>query len=249
MHRFCPQHILHSLLLACILPGAALAAVMVSEEFQSDPGWLSRDGEMAVSWSSGTGNFPGSMQGTFAEQITPFPEIDAFRIDFNASGGPWVGDYYTLYPSNTLLTFDFMADQILPSSLIIQISDGFTTFIRNLLPQVGSLGSFNSISIPLAYDGNWLGGSALQFSNVFGSVSFIDLQLTRNSTIAQNYYVDNFAINNDDISNPPGPSTVVPEASTIQFAALAAAVIMFLRRSMQIRQRPTLTSGHEINRS
>ncbi len=239
------QRLIRTTFLACGLAAYSQAAVMVQEDFQADPGWQSRDGEMTVVWNSGVGNLAGSMQGSFSDQIVPFPEIDAFRIDYSVSGGPWVGDFYTLYPSNTQLTFDFMASDILPASLVIQISDGFTTFIRNLLPQAGSLGGFNSITVPLAYDASWLGGSALQFSNVLGSVNFIDLQLARNTSVAQNYFVDNFAINNDTLPTPPGPAAV-PEASTLQFAAVAAVILFLLRRSMHPIHRPSESPGHEI---
>lgn len=242
-----PRHLrlIKTALLAGFLAGSSHAAVMVVEDFQSDPNWLSRDGEMAVAWNDSVGNLAGSLQGFFSDQIVPFPEIDAFHVDYSVSGGPWVGDFYSLYPSNTQLTFDFMASDILPASLVIQISDGVNTFIRNLLPQVGGLGGFNSITIPLAYDASWLGGSALQFSNVLGSVSFIDLQLARNTSIAQTYFVDNFAINNDALPTPPG-SAAVPEASTLQFAAVAAVIVMLLRRSMHPHERPNQKQGHEI---
>lgn len=231
-------------LFAGLLTGLAQGAVMMVEEFQADPNWQSRDGEMTVAWSSGVGNMAGSLQGTFADQAIPFPEIDAFRIDFNASGGPWIGDFHTLYPSNTQLTFDFMANDVLPSSLVIQISDGFTTFIRNLFPQLGGVGSFINLSAPLAYDGNWLGGNALQFSNVLGSVNFIDIQLARNSTASQSYFVDNFAINNDTLPGPP-PATAVPEASTLQFAVIAFALLIILRRKLHPHQRANMAALHE----
>jgi hypothetical protein len=93
------------------------AGVIVTEDFSSDPGWYSRDGEMTVAWNSGVGNPSGSMQGTFGDQVAPAPEIDAFRIDFSVLGGPWVGDYGTLYPGYTQFTFDFMAEDLLPRPL------------------------------------------------------------------------------------------------------------------------------------
>lgn len=229
MHALRPGFRMPVLLALLLHLAAAHGSVIVVEDFQSDPNWFSRDGELTVAWNSGVGNLAGSLQGTFGFQNVPSPEIDAFRVDYTASGGPWVGDFYTLYPSNTLLTFDFMAADVLPSSFVIQISDGFTTFIRNLLPQAGSVGSFNNVSIPLAYDASWLGGTASQFSNVLGSVSFIDLQLVRNSTASQSYFVDNFAINNDDVQNPP-ISSAVPEASTLQFAGVAIAFLWLARR-------------------
>lgn len=230
MHRRDQQRNALALALGLMIPTVAIfAAVIVMEDFNSDPGWYSRDGELTVAWSGGTGNPAGSLWGSFAAQAIPSPELDAFRIDFSVLGGPWVGDYHTLYPGFTQFTFDFMAEDILPSSFVLQISDGSTTFIRNLLPQVGSVGSFLSVVVPLAYDGSWLGGSALQFSNVLGSVSFIDLQLARNSTGLQNFYVDNFALNDDDLPGP-NPSSAIPEASSVQMLTVGAVVFLAMRR-------------------
>jgi len=219
-----------ALALALLSPFAR-AGVIISEDFNSDPGWYSRDGEMTVAWSGTVGNPAGSMQGTFGAQDVPSPEIDAFRIDFSVLGGPWVGDYGTLHPDYTQFTFDFMAEDLLPSSFVLQISDGSTTFIRNLLPQVSSFGGFLSVVVPLAYDGAWLGGNASQFASVMGSVSFIDLQIARNTTGAQDYFVDNFALIDDDLAGPGG--SAVPEPSSVQLWTMAAVMVLSMRRSLR----------------
>ena len=208
---------------------SAPAAVIIDEAFDSDPGWYSRDGQMTVAWDNGTGVPAGSLRGTFASQDTPSFQIDAFRVDFSVLGGPWVGDYGNLYPGYTQFTFNFLADDVLPSSFVMQISDGSSTFIRNLLPQISSVSNFVSVMVPLAYDANWLGGSAVQFSNVMGSVSFLDLQLVRNTTVQQDYFLDNFTLDNDSL-NGPGPSSAVPEASALHLWTVAAFMFLSIRR-------------------
>jgi hypothetical protein len=79
------------LLLICaalLTGGPATAAVLALEDFSVDPGWMDRDpGEMTVTHNAGIGNPAGSLQGTFAAQGAPLPEVDAFRIDGGESGG------------------------------------------------------------------------------------------------------------------------------------------------------------------
>lgn len=215
----------------------AQGAALVWESFDSDPDWYARDGELTVSWSSGVGNAPGSLHGYYDAQDVPSPEIDAFRVDYSVAGGPWVGDYHTLYPTFTAFTFDFMAQNVLPSSFVIQIGDGATTFIRNLLPQVMSIGSFGLITVPLVYDAGWLGGSASQFYDVLGSVAFIDLQLGRNTTAAQNYYVDNFSLNDDELSPPPPSSAGVPEPAAVHMVIIAMTILFATRRQSRLARR------------
>jgi hypothetical protein len=86
--------------------------------------------------------------------------------------------------------------------------------------------------VPLAYDGaSWLGGNASQFASVMGSVSFIDLQIARNTTGAQDYFVDNFALNDDDLPGPGG--SAVPEPSSVQLWTMAAVMVLSMRRSLR----------------
>ena len=47
------QRLIRTTFLACGLAAYSQAAVMVQEDFQADPGWQSRDGEMTVVWNSG----------------------------------------------------------------------------------------------------------------------------------------------------------------------------------------------------
>ena len=217
------------------------AAVLVSEEFGSDPGWTSRDGEMAVSWNSLVGDPAGSIRGSFVELDVPFPEIDAFHIDNTAFGGPWTGDYGSLYPGYTQFVFDFLAEDVLPSSLVLQISDGLNTFIRNLLPQVASIGGFLEVTVPLSYDGSWLGGSAGQFAAMMGNVTFVDVQIARFGAAAQDYFIDNFSITDEGTTNPP--LSAVPESSIVQLGTITLVILIALHRRLRrrtpLQRRPT----------
>ena len=221
------------LLLACS-PGGA--AVLTQEDFSADPSWVDRDpGEMAVGYDGANGNVAGSLAGTFASQGVLAPETDAFRIDntvVDGTGGPWVGvDYSVQYPGYTSFTFDFLADDVLPSSMNLRISDGTYIFTYNLLTQLGAVGVWQSgVTIPLTYGGLWVGsGTASDFDNLFtsGNLAFIDVQVTRNGAGEQSYYLDNFALNDAPV-NPGGGS--VPEASMLSSIFLGTFMIRLLRR-------------------
>lgn len=213
---------------------SARAAVIAQETFDVTPlpgDWTSRDGEMAVSWNSTEGNPPGSIQGTFTEQDEPSFESDAFRVD----AAPWVGNYNTLYPGFTQFQFDFMAEDILPSTFIFRISDGTTTFIRNLLPQVTSSGSWLSgLTISLAYDGSWVGGSASDFANVMANVSFFDIQIGRNGIAEQDYFVDNFYLMDDPL---PINTSAIPEANSFGMILLGSLFLRRIRKEFRLQQR------------
>ena len=217
-----------------VAAGSARAAVIAQETFDATPlpgDWTSRDGEMAVSWNNAEGNPAGSIQGTFAEQDEPSFESDAFRVD----GAPWVGNYNTLYPGFTQFQFDFMAEDLLPSTFIFRISDGTTTFIRNLLPQVTSAGSWLSgLTISLAYDGSWVGGTAGDFANVLANVSFFDLQIGRSGTGEQDYYVDNFYLMDDPL---PINTSAIPEANSFGLILLGSLFLRRIRKEFRLQQR------------
>lgn len=216
------------LALALLMGHDAPAAILQIEDFSVDPtaGWSSRDGEMTVE------NDSGSLLGTFADQDVPFFESDAFRVD----AAPWIGNYNTLYPGYASLSFDFFAATVLPSAMIIRIGNGSTTFIRNLLPQVASIGAWiPGIAVPLAYDASWLGGDSLQFGSVLAGVTFIDIQVARNGTDEHQFRIDNFSLLDDPIDNggggDGGPSAV-PEPNVLSFIAAGVAMLYAVRRRL-----------------
>lgn len=177
----------------------ASAAVFYTETFSGTlSGWTDRDpGEMSVSYQSGFGNPAGSAQGSFGTQVFPVPQTDAFRINSGSSGGNFVGNYWAIAPGFTGFRFDFYATNVLPSALSIRFSDGTNIFTGALSWQVLSTGSWYTVRVPLEYDNGhvvWFGGTAAQFSNALSAVSFIDIEITRNGTGSQRYFVDNFSL-------------------------------------------------------
>lgn len=188
--------------------GEAGAAVLGTETFGGgQSGWVDRDvDEMTVSYNAGFGNAAGSLQGSFAAQGASSPETDAFRINAGSSGGMFTGDYWTDVPGFTAWTFSFYADDILPSDLLIRFNDGVNTFVRSVLSQVAAQDNWYTVTVPLSYSG-WLGGSASAFSNALSNVTFIDVQLTRNGTGAQNFFLDNFTLTDTSVNAVPEPST------------------------------------------
>lgn len=228
-----------ALLLAAALP--ARAAVLSTETFGSgSSGWVDRDAaEMTVSYNAGFGNTAGSLQGSFAAQGSPAFESDAFRATAASSGGAFSGDFYTTYPTFSYLTFDFLAADVLPSTLIFRIGDGVNTFLYNVSPQLNTLAAWTTINVSLAYSGSWLGGSAAQFSNVFNNVTFMDVQVARNGTGAQDYFVDNFTLHD----GPSAGGDAVPEPNSIGLLLVGVGAMYHLRRRLPGRRVTILHEG------
>ena len=218
------------LLAACVgvavgWAGAAGAAVLGTETFGSLSGWQDRDaGEMAVSFNAGFGNSAGSLQGSFLAQEEASPDTDALRATAASSSGGFTGDYWTDVPGFASWSFSFYADDVLPSDLLIRFSDGVNTFVRSTLSQVVAQDAWHTVTVPLTYAG-WLGGSASAFSNALSNVTYIDVQLTRNGTAAQDYFVDNFALNGGS-----GGGASVPEPSTAGLLLASVAVLRAARK-------------------
>lgn len=193
----------------CTVAGVAGAAVIYTETFGSAAGWTDRDlgVDMDVSYAGGVGHPPGSLEGVFYEQTgTPSPETDAWRAGPGASLGKFTGDYWGISGGFTAWRFSFYAANVLPSDLTIRFGDNINTFSMALGSQVTSAGSWFTIDVPLTY-GGWFGGSAADFSNALGAVSFIDVQITRNGTNEQFYNLDNFQLHNETSVSVPEPAT------------------------------------------
>ena len=209
--------------LLAFLAGTASAAVLYVETFTGLNGWNDRDaGEMDVASDGITGNPAGSLSGFFDTQDTPTPESDAWQADSGSSGGNLTGDYYTTYPTYSYWSFSFYADDVLPSDLVVRFGDGTNTFTRTVGAQVSSVDQWFTVVVPLSYAG-WFGGGATAFADALTSVSFIDVQVTRNGAGSQTYYLDNFAVNSSDISTIPEPATGL--------FALGAVLLYLLRRT------------------
>lgn len=198
---------------ALIIVAASVAsgAVFYTETFSSDlSGWVDRDaGKMGDTWSSGFGNPGGSDKGTFAAQVFPSPQNDAWRATASSSSGKFAGDYWTKYLGFTGFRFDFYAANVLPSDLTLRIGNGANTFALALLPlntQIQTTGVWYTVSVPLDYVYPWLGGTPIQFTNVLSNVTFVDVQVSRNGKNAQSYYLDNFRLV-DELIFVPEPAS------------------------------------------
>lgn len=220
--------------IAALFLGTALhvsAVVLASETFDSNSaGWVDRDpGEMIVSHSAGFGTPAGSLQGTFAAQALPSFQSDAFRATSASSGGDFTGNLYLSYTSFSSVSFAFYAEDVLPSTFILRIGDGTNTFLYNMNPQLASIATWTTVNVSLAYSAGWLGGTAAQFSNLFSSVAFIDVQVGRNGTSLQDYFLDNFDLNFQDIT------TAVPEPATLGLIVMGLGALFAIRKRRRAR--------------
>lgn len=198
----------------------------------TDDGWAGRDSVASISFAGGFGDPAGSMLATFAEQGIPAAEVDAFRATASASGGAFTGNYWADLGTFYGWTFRFYAANELPSDLQVRFrgSSG-PALIYNALPQLGGIGSWYSITVPGTYSGNWFGGTELVWSNALASVQWVDIQIGRSGTGAEeSYYLDGFRHDDDpDPPDPPDPSSVVPEPTPLVLV-LAAALMLRLHR-------------------
>ncbi len=207
--------------LAVTTAGDVFAAVYYVESFTDDSaGWEDRDaGKMLVAYSSDTGNGPGSLSGYFEAQDVSLPEIDAFRISTTSSAGSFTGDYWADLPSFSSWSFSFYAVDVLPSFLMVSFDAGGTLFNRLVTTQVGGIGQWYTVTVPLSYDVNWFGGSAAAFSGGLSNVGYIDIQLSRSGSDEQTYRLDNFGV-----SGFGEGDSAVPEPTTLALVALAAVI-------------------------
>jgi hypothetical protein len=178
------------------------AAVFYTETFDSTvDGWTSRDpGKMLNSWDS-FGDPSGSIEGTFNAQVFPTPQTDAWHANSGSSTGAFTGNYWTDVPGFAGWQFSFYASNVMPSTLTVRFGDGTNTFSYAVGSQVNSVGAWYTINVPLTYN-LWFGGSAAAFSNALSSVNFIDIEVTRNGTTKQSYFLDNFGLVNELIFVP-----------------------------------------------
>ena len=173
-------------------------AVFFTETFDSGlDNWYSRDpGKMIVTPGYPGGGLSGAAKGSFAAQVFPNLQTDAWRADGTSSGGEFTGNYWLDHPGFTGLSFDFYSANILPQDLSFRFSDGTRTYSIALLPlnlQVNTTGVWSQVRVSLDYSSGWLGGgNATQFSNALSHVTWVDVQVTREGQGAQDYYIDNF---------------------------------------------------------
>ena len=207
---------------------ATFGAVVYTEDFGSGAnGWGDRDsGEMGVSHQGSVG-VPASaaMQGSFAAQGVNIPQTDAFRI---SSGANFIGNYNTKGNGLTQIQFDLFADDIVPSDLFIRLIDGSNTFSYQFNLGSFAINTWTTFSINLTWSAGWSGLSEGAFNTALGSVDALEIQLTRNNTGAQLYYLDNITTLDTDLGGGGGGSAVPEPGTGLLF--LGAMVLFAVRR-------------------
>ena len=211
----------------CLMAAATAArgAVVYTETFDISGanGWGNRAGGlMSVSGPASLGS-PASdaLQGSFAASGSPLI-TDAFNI---SSGGDFVGDYTSLGVGGlTQFKFDLYAENAVPSDLFIYLVSGGVDYYSYQLNLSGMVvDSWRTFTVNL--DGvGWSGPG--DFSTALGSVSEVQIELTRNGTSAQAFYLDNI----QTLDGPVSGSSAVPEPNTLLMLSLAGAGLFSFRR-------------------
>ena len=239
-----------ALFLAAMAMNAA-AAVYVLEDFTADPTWGTRGWELSENFSSagyyaliGNPSLSGSFGASFGPQDVPSPQTDAIRISGASSSGDYASalgkNYFSAYsgfiPSTATFSFHFYSDTVAPSDLRFFLTDSLDNTYGRSISGVTSTGSWQTVTVNLDYNG-WIGGDDLTYSNLFTSLSFIDIQITRNDTMDQSFFVDNFSLNYQLETDPGGggePGDAIPEPGTTQFLVLG---LVFLSGGIRRRLR------------
>ena len=203
----------------------APAAILFLEEFDAGAnGWGDRDpGEMTVTHDAGNEWMSGSFGASF------LPQSDAFRI---ASGTDFLGDYVT--PGLTQISFDLFAVNVLPSDLFIRIINGTDIFSYQFNPI--NAGSWETYTVDLTWSFGWVGVSEAAFNAARASVDAIEIQITRNTSVAQTYLLDNVQTLDTIIIDPGGPSAV-PEPGALGLMMMGG-IILLMTRARLLRFKP-----------
>jgi len=222
-----------TVLMSAVLTGTLVfstwAANFFTETFTGTAGgWLTRDGEMTVSQNAGMGTpaADGALQGTFALQDPFSPQTDAFIAGGLGNTANFTGNYWNDVPNFSSWSFNFYADDVLPTDVIVRFGNGVNTFFRGVT--INALDTWTPVTVSLSYAG-WFGGSAGLFSNVLSNVTFVEVQVSRNGAGVQDYFIDNFALNQ---ANNGGGGSAVPEPEQ-GLLILGAMVLFAFRRTRQ----------------
>ncbi|MCZ7592628.1 MAG: hypothetical protein M5U15_11005 [Kiritimatiellae bacterium] len=230
------QTLAATLIAFCVTFAAVSSAVVIYvEDFSGGaPGtYNGRSGTFSYAGYSGSDSYEGS----FAAQGIPSPQTDAIRI----TDSNFLLNYATAYNlyNDFWWTFDFTAANVAPSDINIIIGSASDTFYYT-----GSLtarAGLNHLSVSLD-SSKWIGGPGVYSTFDLSGITYIDIQYSRNGTGAQQYYLDNFALNGkatqqggDDDEGGGGGGGAVPEPNTFFVTALAGAALFALRRRLVAR--------------
>ena len=199
----------HIGLLLFLAAWPARAAILYTETFDSGAnGWADTGNGMTASY-----NGDGYMQGVFAAQgLFPIPQTDSFKI---SSGTNFLGSYNAL----TAFTFDLYAENVLPSDLALRVWRGTNVYFYAQSLSLMNAGEWTTFTVPLTYSAGWQDGGEVGFLYTLDNVSRVDVQLTRNGTGEQTFYLDNFGTLDTGIDPGGGGGdgengSMVPEPST-----------------------------------
>lgn len=192
-------------------------------------GWTGVGTDMTVTYSGVAGLPPGSLSGTFGSQAIPASEVGAFHATGAASGGGFTGDYWSDVPGWTGWTFNFLAADILPSSVQLRLHGNGWTAWYNVTAQINNVGQWQSVSVPSVYTAAWVPpGNEVNWSNALSAVEWIEVQVARAGEDEQSYFLDNFRI----AMNELGGSAAIPEPD---YALMMALFMLMLLRGVKSR--------------
>ena len=224
-------HIFKSLLVILFLISTSIqGAVMIVEDYSGGAnGWGDRDAGVGMSVSHDGGSF--WMVGSFASQGFPIPETDAFAIN---TGSDFLGNYLTGTPNHPLtqIKFDLFADDVLPSDLFIRLVNGTDVFSYQFSLASMNINTWTPFSINLDWTAGWSGPSQPAFNTALGAggVDQVEIQLSRNGTGLQTYFLDNVSITNTPL-NGGGGNQAVPEPNQFLLLVLGGVLVYSLRRT------------------
>lgn len=206
--------------LAVWLSGARAAVLHIEQFTGGAPAtYNGRDGVFSYVGYSGFNSFEGS----FGAQTFPVPEIDAIRI----TDSPFFQNYATAFPAYDSFdwTFDFIAQDVAPSTFNIYFGNATDAFLYtvSLSPVIG----LNSFTINLS-SANWIGGPGSYSTYNFSSFTYIDIQYSRNGIGAQQFFLDNMALNGYNLG-----LSAIPEPANISMLGFVFALLTVIRRQLR----------------
>lgn len=186
------KHLVAVVLSAAVLSvaEAARAAEPVTEFFDSGlNGWT--NGPVPNGWVSSGQN----LQLTFPSQKFPLPLFASIEGGPLASGGGFSGDFTAT--NIECIGFSFLAENVRPSDLHLELASGETFVLQELASRVGSVGQWSHFTCPLVGPGSerWSGFAPATVAGVITNITRIALRVTSNSsTNEQRYRLDDFYV-------------------------------------------------------
>ena len=172
---------------------AAMGANAVEEGFDADlAGWTSSSSLGALNVMS---HVP-SDQSVRMSLFGGFPDPTSYWFvgEAGASSGSFTGNY--LAENINLLSFDFMAEDVVPSELIVRMSGAEGTYFVNVTDQIMQVGVWYNIRLQIDSQnaGGWVGNGSNGYTSFLNDVSQLRFQVVKNGTATQRYRFDNISL-------------------------------------------------------